>query len=100
MPIYLPDGGYIEQLGYETIQCSTNPTWQSSIRPRSQTAFDYIVNAAGIQMPPEKLESVADLNEKLKTAIRECFVDSNTAAIYRIESLVTAIGRATDISDN
>ena len=99
VPIYLPDGGYIEQLGYDTVRRSVNPPWQSSIRPLSQTAFDYIVNAAGIQMFPDKPESIDELNEKLKTAIREYFVDSNIAAIYRIESLAEAIGRANDISE-
>lgn len=99
VPIYLPDGGYIEQLGYDTVRRSINPPWQSSIRPLSQAAFDYIVNAAGIQMFPEKPASIEALNEKLKTAIREYFVESDAAAIYRIESLAAAIGRASDISE-
>ena len=99
VPIYLPDGGYIEQLGYDTVRRSVNPPWQSSIRPLSQTAFDYIVNAAGLQLFPDKPESVEKLNEKLKAAIREYFVDGNTAAIFRIESIAGAIGKANDISE-
>lgn len=47
VPIYLPDEGYIEQLGYETIRKSINPPWQSSIRPISETAYRYILNHAG-----------------------------------------------------
>lgn len=43
VPIYLPDGGYIEQLGFETVRKSLNPPWQSSIRPLSQEAYDYIL---------------------------------------------------------
>lgn len=99
VPIYLPDGGYIEQLGYETVRNSINPPWQSSVRPISQKAFDYILNAAGIQQVPAKAESVDDLKEKLKVAVRDYFVEKNDAAIHHIESIAAAIGRATDISE-
>ena len=68
VPIYLPDGGYIEQLGYETVRNSINPPWQSSIRPLSQKAFDYILNAAGIQNVPQKAESIDILKEMLRGA--------------------------------
>ena len=27
VPIYLPDGGYIEQLGYDSVRKSVNPPW-------------------------------------------------------------------------
>lgn len=99
VPIYLPDGGYIEQLGYETVRNSINPPWQSSVRPISQKAFDYILNAAGIQQVPAKAESVDDLKGKLKVAVRDYFVEKNDAAIHHIESIAAAIGRATDISE-
>lgn len=99
VPIYLPDGGYIEQLGYESVRNSINPPWQSSVRPISQKAFDYILNAAGIQQVPAKAESVDDLKEKLKVAVRDYFVEKNDAAIHHIESIAAAIGRATDISE-
>ena len=99
VPIYLPDGGYIEQLGYETVRNSINPPWQSSVRPISQKAFDYILNAAGIQQVPVKAESVDELKEKLKAAVRDYFVEKNDAAIHHIESIAAAIGRATDISE-
>ena len=49
VPIYLPDGKYVEQLGYETVRKSPTPPWQSSVRPLSQQAYDYIISAAGIQ---------------------------------------------------
>lgn len=48
VPIYLPDGGYVEQLGYETVRTKINPPWQSSVRPLSRNAFDYILTAADI----------------------------------------------------
>lgn len=99
VPIYLPDGGYIEQLGYETVRNSINPPWQSSIRPLSQKAFDYILNAAGIQNVPQKAESIDALKEKLRGAVRDYFVEKNDAAIHHIESIAAAIGRATDISE-
>ena len=99
VPIYLPDGGYIEQLGYETVRNSMNPPWQSSVRPLSQKAFDYILNAAGIQQAPGKAESVDELKEKLKQAIRDFFLEKNNSAIHHIESIAAAIGRATNISE-
>ena len=99
VPIYLPDGGYIEQLGYETVRNSINPPWQSSIRPLSQKAFNYILNAAGIQNVPPKAESIDMLKEKLRNAVRDYFVEKNAAAIHHIESIAAAIGRATNISE-
>ena len=99
VPIYLPDGGYIEQLGYETVRNSINPPWQSSIRPLSQKAFDYILNTAGIQNVPPKAESIDMLKEKLRNAVRDYFVEKNAAAIHHIESIAAAIGRATNISE-
>ena len=42
--IYLADGGYIEQLDYQTVRKSINPPWQSSIRPLSEKAFRHILS--------------------------------------------------------
>ena len=96
VPIYLPDGGYIEQLGFETVRKSINPPWQSSIRPLSQEAYDYILSAAGIQLSPEAAErdSVDMLKDKLKLAVKDFYVEGNTSAIHRIESIASAIGKA------
>ncbi len=95
VPIYLPDGGYIEQLGYDTVRNKSNPPWQSSVRPLSQAAFDHILKAAGIQTAPSATEanSVDELKEKLKQSIREFFVENDFSAIRRIESISAAIGR-------
>lgn len=97
IPIYLPDGGYIEQLGYESVRMSINPPWQSSIRPLSQEAYDYILNAAGLQTPvkTESKDSVDALRDKLKLAVKEFYVEGDSSAIYRIESIAAAIGQAT-----
>ena len=101
VPIYLPDGGYIEQLGYETVRKSLNPPWQSSIRPISQEAYDYILNSAGIQNTPDKVDkdTVGQLNEKLKTAVRDYYIGGDPSAIHRIESIASAIGKATSIAE-
>lgn len=97
VPIYLPDGGYIEQLGFETVRKSLNPPWQSSIRPLSQEAYDYILKAAGIQLSSEPVhqDSIDVLKDKLKLAVRDFYVEGNSSAIHRIESIASAIGRAT-----
>ena len=97
IPIYLADGGYIEQLGYESVRNSINPPWQSSIRPLSQEAYDYILNAAGIQanLKTESNNSVDVLKDQLKLAVKEFYVEGNPSAIYRIEKIAAAIGRAT-----
>lgn len=99
VPIYLPDGGYIEQLGFETVRKSINPPWQSSIRPLSQEAYDYILNAAGFQTSPETADhdSVDVLKEKLKLAIRDFYVEGDSSAIHRVESIASAIGRAISV---
>ena len=65
VPIYLPDGKYVEQLGYETVRKSPTPPWQSSVRPLSQQAYDYIISAAGIQQEAESQTSVEALKEQL-----------------------------------
>lgn len=101
VPIYLPDGGYIEQLGYESVRKSIRPPWQSSIRPLSQEAFDYILNTAGIQKPLETndAEDVEVLRDKLRTAVREYYIGSDPSAIHRIESIASAIGKATSVPE-
>ena len=101
VPIYLPDGGYIEQLGFDSVRKSVNPPWQSSIRPLSQEAFDYILNAAGVQSAPETTaaDSVDDLKEQLKQSVRDFFVMKDISAIHRIESISAAIGRAVSVDD-
>ena len=99
VPIYLPDGGYIEQLGHDSVRKSINPPWQSSVRPVSQEAFDYILNAAGVQTAPTTIEAVSvdELKEQLKRSVRDFFVENDPSAIHRIESISAAIGRAVSV---
>jgi len=102
VPIYLPDGGYIEQLGYESVRKSQTPPWQSSVRPISKEAFDYILNSAGIQATSDeaKAESETELKEKLKSAIRAFYVEGDQSAIFRIENIASAIGRKMSLAHN
>lgn len=95
VPIYLPDGGYIEQLGFETVRKNINPPWQSSIRPLSRSAFDYILHAAGTLLPLEtaSCDSINVLKDKLKSAIRDFYVEGDNSAIHRIESIASAIAK-------
>lgn len=97
VPIYLPDGGYIEQLGYDTVRKSLNPPWQSSVRPLSLQAFSYILNAVGIQFSPKPEESLDVLKEKLKNAVREYYVDRDDTAIFRIEGIASSIANSENI---
>jgi hypothetical protein len=97
VPIYLPNGGYIEQLGYDTVRKSLTPPWQSSVRPLSQQAFDYILNSAAIQFSPKPEELLNVLKEKLKNAVRGYYVDGDNAAIFRIEGIASTIAHATNI---
>lgn len=95
VPIYHPNGGYIEQLGFETIRKKSNPPWQCSIRPLSQSAYDYIMNAAGIHYAPivANHNSIDILKDQLKLAVKDYYVEGDSTAIHRIESIASAIGR-------
>ena len=100
VPIYLPNGGYIEQLGYETIRNSINPPWQSSIRPISQQAFDYILNVSGLQLDVDDTGSIEKLNESLKKEIRNYFVGNDKTAIYRIKSISSKLSSELSIANS
>lgn len=99
VPIYLPDGGYIEQLGYETIRNSINPPWQSSVRPISQQAYDYILNAAGIQLQARSELSLEELKNRLMKAVKDFYVEKDDSAVIRIENAAASIARILDIAN-
>lgn len=99
VPIYLSDGKYVEQLGYDTIRKASTPPWQSSVRPLSQQAFDYIVAAAGIQVNPEVSSSVEELKERLKSYIRAFFRDNSVNAIVDIKRTASEIINALNMKD-
>ena len=81
VPIYLPDNGYIEQLGYETVRKSITPPWQSSIRPLAVEAFGYILKHSGIQ------EAIAEYDMKLKKAIQNYYIERNNESLIEIGEL-------------
>lgn len=94
VPIYLPDGGYIEQLGYETVRKRINPPWQSSIRPLSQKAYEYIITAAGVQRLATAIpnDSIDELKDQLKIAVKRFYVKNDASAIQDIENIAATIG--------
>lgn len=93
VPIYLPDGGYIEQMGYEEVRKSINPPWQSSVRPLSKTAYEYILSVSGLEKPHAgaKDKSIETLKEMLKTAVRDFYVGGESRAIYQIQQIASEI---------
>lgn len=90
VPIYLPNGEYVEQLGFDSVRKRPTPPWQSSIRPISQQAFDYIVSNACIQ-DKRSTASVEGLKEKLKSSIRIFFLDKEDGAINDIKNTATEL---------
>lgn len=91
MPIYLPDGGYIEQMDYDTVRKSINPPWQSSVRPLSQKAFSYILKSSGSTFGVSDSASLDELKENLKRAVRDFYVEKDESAILRVERISAAI---------
>lgn len=98
VPIYHPNGGYIESLGYGTIRRSKNPPWQSSIRPLSVDAFNYIMKAAGICLPDK--DSVPDLENQLKKYIRQYYLDKDNTAILDIEKTAAGLAALLQLKQN
>lgn len=89
VPIYLPDGGYYEQLGYESLRIQ--PPWQNSIRPLSQLAFDLIMAASETSLEIVKRRSLVQLEESLKGAIRGYFLDNDHSALLDISKISSEI---------
>ncbi len=79
VPIYLPNGEYVEQLGNTSNRKS--PPWQSSIRPLSEEAYKYILQAAGCE------GTIEEYNEQLKKMIRKYYVSKDTEALPQIIEL-------------
>lgn len=78
VPIYLPDEGYVEQLGYETVRKSVTPPWQSSIRPISRAAYSYILEHSG---SPQMIDAY---NAQLKKAIQNYYIVNDKNAVLEI----------------
>jgi hypothetical protein len=102
VPIHLPDGGYIEQKGYSSVRNRLNPPWQSSIRPLSKEAYDYIIREAGELCSVEQPNDVETLKSGLKKSIKDFYVGGNPEAILEIIELAKRIARSLnlDIREN
>lgn len=119
--IYLEDG-YIEQMDFSTVRKSFNPPWQSSVRPISKKAFEYIISRSGIvennnagdedenlqyewaysknscciksRKVTDKIVSVDDLKEELKWKIKKFYVYKQNDAIFEMQQIVNQITKA------
>ena len=91
VPIYLPDGGYIEQLSYENVRKKPNPPWQSSIRPISLQAYKYISKHGGNLINQPEDNSEEDLKNELKNVIRSFYIDKNTQSIKNVRDIATRL---------
>lgn len=89
--IYHPAGGYIEQMGYQTIRKSPVPPWRSSIRPLSAEAYNYILDTAKLENSIHAKVSVHDLKEDLKIAIRKFYLEGCNESIHSIINLSSTI---------
>lgn len=94
VPIYLPDGGYVEQLGYDTVRKSINPPWQSSVRPLSEQAYSYILQHSGNR------EMIEDCNAKLKKAIQSYYISNDKEAILRILEIAKQLATLYNLTEN
>jgi hypothetical protein len=91
--IYLPDSGYVEQKGYVKIRKSINPPWQSSIRPLSQEAYEYILSKAGVLIPEGKNEDVNFLKNDLKRAVKAFYIGKDDDAVLEIAEIAKKIAQ-------
>ena len=94
VPIYLSGGKYVEQLGFETVRKSPTPPWQSSIRPLSEAAYNYILAYSGEQITVQMFKPVDELKENLKQKIRAFYLENRTEAIIEIRDISSQLADA------
>jgi hypothetical protein len=103
VPIYR-DNGYIEQIDFQTIRKSLIPPWQSSIRPLSDNAAKYILTQAGGLKPEADKNLQIELENELKSAIKNYYRDGNKIALKDVISTATQLagllGVMTDDSED
>jgi len=99
VPIYLPDGGYIEQLNYQEVRKSLHPPWQSSIRPISEQAYDYILDNAGEMAEVSSDSSLEEMKARLKKSVRNFFLEKDDVAVLEIGKAAAAISVALNLHD-
>lgn len=99
VPIYLPDGRYVEELGYETVRKSKIPPWQSSVRPLSKSAYSYILKKAGALKNPDGIETIDKLKEDLKEAVRAFYRNNEENAIVSIAAIGKSIMKKLNLEE-
>lgn len=95
VPIYLDNGGYVEQLGYSGNR--KMPSFQTSIRRISKEAYEYILTYAGKLTPVpagrigKGIYSEEELNQKLMDAVSKYFLSRGTESLDEIISIAEAL---------
>lgn len=89
--IYLPDNGYVESIGFDTVRNSSIPPWQSSIRPLSLEAYDYIIQNSGCNYLLERYDI------ELKDAIRKYYIEHDDSSLLEMERLIHMIASIKNI---
>jgi hypothetical protein len=99
VPIYNPEGGFFESLGYSKVRQKENPPWQNSIRKVSDSAFKAIIEKSGLDS--DVITEILKLNKdfqldtydklrlgKLETIVKEEQVEmQNKKLVLRIKSV-------------
>lgn len=114
VPIYNPDGGFYESLGYSEVRNSETPPWQQSIRPISVQAFNAILaaasssgevleNYAGVEQTHEPLRILEELNARysgLEPRLRNIRItkhlDRGTAVTNALKKFLGAVCQICD----
>lgn len=91
IPIYLPNGGYVESLRYDKVRKKINPPWQSSVRPLSEEAYRYILQHSGSS------EMIEKYNNELKKAIQNYYIDKDKSSILEIIESAQQLARLYDL---
>lgn len=90
--IYLDgDPKYIETFGYETIRKSPIPPWQSSVRPLSEKAYQFIISHAGQLTEISNSEEESVLKEELKQSIKKYYLEGDMDGLKEAYSIIEKI---------
>jgi len=81
------------------VRNSVNPPWQSSIRPLSQQAYDYILEKSGIVIDLLNGNSLEEKKELLKKSIRAFYLDKKDEAIIDICKLSNEIAEKLGLNE-
>lgn len=85
MPIY-KENGYIESIDYQIVRKRSNPPWQSSIRPISEKAAEYILGKADGLKPESASNLQIELEANLKNAMKRYYRGGEKFALKEIIS--------------